>query len=129
MNIELMKQSLYACKKRAYEAHIRKLREKYYNVNERLQKIRVSNRKLNCLRWYNGESREHILKKLEICIVLKNKGHKFLTEAIFENGSRADIVDLTDGVVYEVLCSESEEDCDIKIEKYPEEFEVIKIKC
>ena len=52
MNIELMKQSLLVCKRRAYENHIDKLREKCFGVNERLQNIRIGNRKLNCLRWH-----------------------------------------------------------------------------
>ena len=128
MNLELMRQSLYASKKRAYEAHIRKLKEKYCNVNERLQNIRVSNRKLNCLRWHNNESRQHILKKLDICIELKNSKHTFITEAIFVNGSRCDIIDLTTGEIYEILCSETEEDFEEKIKRYPKCFRVIKVK-
>jgi len=128
MNIELMRQSLYACKKRAYEAHIRKLKEKCFGVNERLQNIRVSNRKLNCLRWHNNESREHIIKKLDICIELKNSNHNFITEAIFINNSRADVVDLTEGIIYEILCSEDEKDFYEKIKNYPECFRIIKVK-
>ncbi len=128
MNIELMKQSLYESKKRAYEAHIRKLKEKYFGVNERLQNIRVGNRKLNCLRWHNNESRQHIIKKLDICIELKELKHVFITEAIFSNNSRADVVDLTTGEIYEILCSESEENFEEKIKKYPRNFRIIKIK-
>jgi len=128
MNIELMKQSLYASKKRAYEAHIRKLKEKYFGVNERLQNIRIGNRKLNCLRWHNNESREHIIKKLDICIELKNSNHIFITEAIFINNSRADVIDLTEGIIYEILCSETEEKFEEKIKNYPINFRVIKVK-
>ena|SRR3989344_7659328 len=128
MNIELMKQSLYASKKRAYLKHISKLKEKYFDVNERLQNIRFSNRKLNCLRWHNNESRQHIIKKLDICIELKELEHEFITEAIFVNNSRADVVDLTAGEIYEVLCSESEEDFEEKIKNYPKCFKVIKVK-
>jgi len=85
MNLELMRQSLYASKKRAYLRNLSKLKEKYFGVNERLQNIRVGNRKLNCLRWHNNESRQHILKKLDICIELKELNHDFITEAIFVN--------------------------------------------
>jgi len=128
MNVDKIKQSIFESKKRAYQNHIIRLREKCFGVNTRLQHIRVSNRKLNCLRGHNNESREHIIKKLDICRWLKEINHIFITEAIFVNGSRADIVDLTEGVIYEVLCSEKEEDCDRKIKKYPGEFRVVKVK-
>ena len=128
MNIELMKQSQRKCKVRANENQIRKLKEKFFGVNTRLQHIRVSNRKLNCLRWHNNESREHIIKKLDLCRWLKEINHVFVSEAIFNNGSRCDVVDLTDGVVYEVLCSEDESKFEEKVKKYPGEFEVRKMK-
>ena len=128
MNIELMKQSLYRSKERANRNQIRKLKEKCFGVSNRLENIRVSNRKLNCLRWGSNETREHIVKKLDICRWLKEINHVFVTEAIFVNGSRADIVDLSDGVIYEVLVSEKEEDCNMKVGKYPKEFGVIKVK-
>ena len=127
MNIEKMKKSLRKAKKRAYENHMRKLKEKCFGVSERLQCIRFSNRKLNCLRWHNNESREHIIKKLDICRWLKEIDHTFITEAIFMNGSRADIIDLTDGVIYEVLFSEDEKKCDEKVKKYPDVFVVERV--
>src|SRR3989344_7547422 len=128
MNLELMRQSLYASKKRAYLRNLSKLKEKYFGVNERLQNIRVGNRKLNCLRWHNNESRQHIIKKLDICIELKNSNHTFITEAIFINNSRADVIDLTEGIIYEILCSETEEKFEEKIKNYPINFRVIKVK-
>src|SRR3989344_8817081 len=128
MNIELMRQSLYACKKRAYIRHISKLKEKCFSVSNNLDYIRFSNRKLNCLRWHNNESYSHILKKLDICISLKNSNHDFITEGIFINNSRADIIDLTDGIIYEILVSEEEKDFYEKIKKYPNNFKVIKVK-
>jgi hypothetical protein len=124
MNIELIKQSQRKCRERAQERQ----REKYFGVNLNLQHIRISNRKLNCLRWGSNETKGHILKKLEVCIELKEIEHEFITEAIFVNGGRADVIDLTEGVVYEVLVSEKEENFNEKIKKYPEEFEVVKIE-
>ena len=82
---------------------------------------------MNCLRWGSNETKEHILKKLEICIELKELEHEFITEAIFNNGGRADVIDLTSGIIYEILCSEDEIKFEEKIKKYPEEFEVVKI--
>ena len=128
MNMNKIKNSLFESKVRAYNNHIRRLKEKCFSVNNNLQHVRISNRKINCLRWHNNESREHIIKKLDICRFLKENKHDFITEAIFLNGSRADIVDLTSGKIYEVLCSEKEEDCNVKIEKYPCEFSVVKVK-
>jgi len=83
MNIEKMKKSLYESKIRAYNNHMRRLKEKCFGVSDKLQSIRVSNRKLNCLRWHNNETKEHILKKLDICRWLKEINHIFITEAIF----------------------------------------------
>jgi len=34
---------------------------------------------------------------------LKEGGHEFLTEAIFQNGTRADVLDLTERIIYEKL--------------------------
>ena len=68
------------------------------------------------------------IKLKDICISLKNSNHDFITEAIFNNNSRADVVDLTDGVIYEILCSETEENFEEKIKKYPINFKVIKVK-
>ena len=128
MDIVKIKQSIFECRKRASVAHMNRLREKCFGVNSRLQHIRVSNRKLNCLRWHNNETREHIIKKLDICRWLKEIGHEFITEAIFNNGARADVIDLSDGVVYEVLVSEDEKKFEEKIKKYPSIFTVVKVK-
>ena len=127
MNIELVKQSQLKCKEKAQKNHLRKLKEKSFGVNERLQNVRISNRKLNCLRWHNNETREHIIKKLDICRWLKEIKHEFITEAIFNNGSRADVVDLTDSVIYEILVSEDESKLEDKIRKYPDIFTIIKV--
>jgi hypothetical protein len=60
--------------------------------------------------------------------LLKEINHVFVTEAIFNNDSRCDVVDLTDGVIYEVLVSEDESKFEEKVKKYPGEFSIIKIK-
>ena len=129
MNIEKIKESLRKAKKRAYLRHRERLWEKCFGISSRLELIRVSNRKLNCLRWHNNESREHIIKKLDICRWLKEINHVFITEAIFLDGSRADVVDLTASVIYEVVVSEDEKSLDEKKKRYPKIFEVRKVKC
>src|SRR3989344_2413957 len=82
MNIELMKQSQIKCKRRAYEKQIEKLKEKYLYI-ENSNLIRFSNRcgsHINCFRFSLSENREHILKKLDICIELMNKRNNLKKE-------------------------------------------------
>ena len=127
MNIELMKESRFRCKIRAFKRQ----QEKQFRLRNNLNLVRFSNRTgchINCFRFNLSESREHILKKLEICIDLMKENHKFITEAIFSNNCRCDVFDLTKGIVYEILNSESDKEFDEKIKKYPEELEVIKMK-
>jgi len=38
------------------------------------------------------------------------------------------VLDLTSGVVYEILCSETDEMFDEKIKKYPKELEIVKVR-
>lgn len=50
-----------------------------------------------------GDSIEHETKKLEIYMKLRKDGHRVLTEAVHnKTGLRRDIVDLTDGIIYEI---------------------------
>jgi len=100
-------------------------------INQRMGLIRSGNRSGNhcgCFRFYVGKKRgvtwEHELRKFQICWELKKRGHEFLTEAIFESGKRADVVDLTRGVIYEILHTESVKSFKEKIEEYPREFEI-----
>ena len=87
--------------------------------NEIAQLIRISNRHRNVLRWGTGETFNHILMKLKICIWLKKQGKEFYTEAIFISGNRADIVNADDAVCYEVIESENSESIEKKKKKYP----------
>lgn len=127
MNIIKMRQSQLRCKIRAFNRY----KEKLFLVRNNLSLIRFSNRSgshINNLRFSLSESKAHIMKKLDICIDLMNKNHKFITEAIFDNGSRCDVFDITSGTVYEILNSETDEEFEEKIKKYPQELEVVKIR-
>ena len=86
------------------------------------QLIRMSNRKANVLAWGAGETDAHIQMKLEICKWLKRNNKEFYTEAIFNNGQRADIVNADDGVIYEVLESEELSSIIKKRKTYPLEI-------
>ena len=126
MNIELMKNNLYESKLRCYERY----KEKFFKVRNNLNLIRFSNRSgchINCFRFNLSESREHILKKLDVCIDLLKKKHKFITEAVFIDGGRADVFDLTEGTIYEIMNSESDKEFKEKVKKYPEEIGVVKV--
>lgn len=65
-----------------------------------------------------GNSFKHELTKFLVCWELAKEGHDFLTEAEGKE-FRADIADLTEGVVYEVLCSEQPENLVEKAKVYP----------
>jgi len=64
------------------------------------------------------ESLEHFLLKAKTCYELRKQGHVFITEAEFKGG-RADVVDLTEGEVFEIVVSESEESLARKGQAYP----------
>ena len=82
--------------------------------------IRLSNRNhSNCIRIGQNETRNHALAKFEVCMKLLEVGKSFYTESIFETRGRADIFNLTDMVVIEILESETEAQCEAKVQKYP----------
>ena len=82
----------------------------------------------NCIRLSPANSIEHERKKFEICWwLLKNK-YTFITEAIFEKSGRADIFILDTGVAIEILHSETDKQFDAKLDKYPDEIKVHKIR-
>lgn len=134
--IRKMKERKYQNKLRSHKKHLinqQEKKEKFFRVNKVLQFVEMSNRLgslRNCLRWNKYESKEHIMRKLELCMELKFIGHEFLTEAIFKNGRRCDVIDLSDGTIYEILHSETDKMFKInKIDKYPPEFKVVRIRC
>ncbi len=93
-----------------------------------LNLVRISNRvgsHVGCVR-IGSESREHFIKKAEVCFDLKKRGHLFVSEGIFKDGQRADIIDLTEGYIYEILKSET--DIMLKKKSYPLKIKAIKIK-
>jgi hypothetical protein len=64
--------------------------------------------------------------KFKICKQLKEWGHEFYTEAIFEpSGLRADVIDADTGVIYEVVNTEGVESLAKKQGLYPLEIRVV----
>lgn len=128
MHYAKMKESYYKAKRRAYLSQ----KYKHEHIRSSLNLIKFSNRcgsHVNCIRFSLGESWQHIAKKVEICCVLRELKHDFLTEAIFANGSRCDVLDITEGVVYEILHSETEKQLAEKIKRYPETLRVLQVTC
>ena len=99
---------------------------KQYQRNNISRLLRISNRNRNALRWGSNETDEHITMKFNICKTLKEWGHEFYTEAIFDDtGLRADVIDADEGIVYEVVSSEEKESIERKKSLYPLEVRVI----
>ena len=97
---------------------------------EALNHIRPSNRSgshANCIRISSNETYEHARAKFVTAYQLVKAGKTFWTEAIFLNGKRADVITL-DGEIFEIICSETEEECKEKVKAYPEYFSVTMIK-
>ena len=80
----------------------------------------MSNRHKDVLRWSPNETNAHIQMKLEICKYLSRMGKEFYTEAIGVGRKwRADVVNADDGVIYEVLDSETVQSIQKKRHLYP----------
>ena len=91
-----------------------------------LNLVRYSNRigsHINCIKLSPNNSWEHEKKKIEVCWNLLKENKQFLTEAIFMNGKRCDILNITDGIIIEVLHTETIEEFKEKIKSYPDDLE------
>ncbi len=88
--------------------------------------LRTSNRNRNAFRWSNNETKAHIDMKFAICRKLKEWGHEFYTEAIFDDtGLRADVIDADAGIIYEVVNTENNDSILRKGRHYPLEIRVV----
>jgi hypothetical protein len=109
--------------------------KQFYEENRIFKLVRSSNRSgsyTNCFRAYASESNEHIFKKFLLWRKLIKEGYKCYTECIFENGAgRLDILAVKEGqgFAFEILESETEQECIEKLKKYlPNEINVTLIK-
>jgi len=83
--------------------------------------------KVDSCRFSAANSQEHEMLKALLCYMLTCQGHHFLTEARTKDCKfRADVVDLTDGIIYEVAVSEKEQSTDLKKAAYPLPVQVVK---
>jgi hypothetical protein len=105
-------------------------RQRRINDNLRLLDFRSkSGSHVNCIRISTANTLEHEIEKLIRAYHLMEHGSDIITEAVFENGGgRADLIDLLEGIVYEIVNSETEESITKKIIKYPLPVEVVKVE-
>jgi len=120
-----------ANKIKSFEKHKAKQSNKF-RQRDFLDEMRFSNRSgshTGCFRGAPGaETDEHLDMKYNIWKQLKKWGHEVMTEVIFTSGKRADVIDLTEGIIYEVLHTETLQDLKKKVEGYPEIFEIRHVK-
>ena len=87
--------------------------------------VQVANRgRSNSINIGANESLEHAKKKFEICWELVQQEKEFYTECKFESGGCADIFILDDCKVIEIVCSETDESLNNKVNKYPPDAEI-----
>lgn len=84
------------------------------------------NTKENVIKISRHEKFEHALAKFLLAYELIHSGQDVITEAIFQNGKRADVLALQEGVAYEILCSESKKSILAKAKQYPVEIKPFK---
>jgi hypothetical protein len=111
--------------------------QKNRETNRLIGFIRQSNRcgsHEGCVRIFSNNTDNHEVAKLIVAKKLKSLGWSVWTEAIFNNGARADIMAVKDGngVIVEIL--ETEVDKIKKLKEnpkksyYPEDFEFIELR-
>lgn len=101
--------------------------------NKALSYVRPSNRprgSRNTVRGSKNETEAHYIGKARVCYQLLREGKEFITEAIFINGSRCDILSLDDFLIIEICATETKKACVKKLEKYPSCFykKIISVK-
>lgn len=91
-------------------------------INKNLRFIRRSNRDLGVLRWGRKETTNHVVTKLLVALAIQKKHGEescFMTEAIMLDGNRADVLDLVEGIAFEITESEGSESIERKKREYP----------
>jgi len=115
-------------KQKSYERMVNRKKEtKQFKQNEILRLIRFSNKSgsyINHFIYYPNNTDLHEDTKFEVFKELRKKGYDVLVEPIFINNGRADILDITRGIIFEVIKSETIEMLEEKKKKYPPNLEV-----
>jgi hypothetical protein len=109
---------------------------KRYNLFNLIKHTSRSGNKTNFVKYWKGTSYEHWRVLSDIAFKLINLGFDILPEVEFINGSRADLVaisnnkkgEMIQGYIIEVLCSETDKMYDKKLNNYPIQFYMVKVK-
>ncbi|MDX1279467.1 hypothetical protein [Oceanihabitans sediminis] len=83
---------------------------------------------MNTVRINTHNTLEHETAKLKVAYLLIKDKKKILTETIFKNGARADILIPEDFRVIEILHSETEKEVLDKKEYYPHQLDILYFK-
>ena len=105
-------------------------KQKAIQRNNIARLVRHSNRSgshRNCIRIAKSSSWAHEYMKVKLAWNLIREGHEILTEAIFLNNCRADVLDLDTGTVYEVTHSEDGTSLKKKAARYPEGLTIVSV--
>lgn len=104
-------------------------REILRKINIALAQVRQSNKSgshVNCIRLNHSCSDQHNDEIVKRCREALKLGIPFVTEAIFINGQRCDILWPVSHSIDEIMVSETEED--FKKKKYPDIFRINKVR-
>lgn len=74
-----------------------------------------------------GNTIAHELMKFRRGFKCVNAGHRILTEIVFHNGKKADLLDLDIATVYEITHSESKKSLQAKAKSYPPGLSIIAV--
>ncbi len=80
---------------------------------------RKFNTKMNVIKFSAHETFEHFLAKCLLAYEIRQNGENFVSEAIFNNGKRADLVNLNVAEAWEITHSESDKSIEQKKQDYP----------
>lgn len=83
---------------------------------------------LNWIKLQRNKTPEHNHLMAIVCTQLAREQIDFMTECTFKTGGRADIVAPLEGVIFEIVCSETEARLLAKKDYYPSELRIVPIR-
>lgn len=101
------------------------IKTKEMKEREALNLIEISSRKMNVVKLNTHNTIAHELAKTAVAYYRIKLGHNIITEAKFKTGGICDVVDVSNGEIIEILASETKEEAEKKVKKYPEYFSVL----
>ena len=105
--------------------------EQQQNINHSLLHVRPSNKSgshLNCIRLNSSCTDKHNLEIVTRCMEYLKLGIPFMTEVIFVNGQRCDILKPSLPEIEEIAVTEKEESLERKKASYPFPIRVIRVR-